>query len=561
MKYSNYFVPTRKENPSDCVYESQSLMYRSGMLSKVSNGLFVYHPTFLRTLEKIKKIIEKEMESVNSVQVKFPILVSKEILDESGRWDAFGNEMFKLKDRNDKDMAISPTNEEAACALAKTYVESYRDLPFSIYQIQQKHRDEICPRGGVMRAREFMMKDAYSFHTSFEDLDKYYLDMRDAYLRTFKQMGLDVVAVLADTGAMGGNGSQEIMAVAEKGEAEIALCSACGYGANLETVPCFEPEIKEFTKLEPETVYTPKMKTIEDVASFFNTGKENFAKSIFYTTEKGFVVAMCRGDREINEIKLKKYLGVETLELSNKEDVEKEVNTIVGFVGPVGLNARVVADYEIKGMSNFIVGANKRDYHTKNVNNCDFTAEYADIRFAVDGDICPVCKKPLKAKMGNELGHIFKLGTRYTEKMNITYKDAEQKSQVMIMGCYGIGLERTAAAIVDQHHDENGIVWPKAVAPFAVDIVTVDMTSESQVGASEKIYNALETAGVEVIWDDRKERAGFKFKDADLVGYPIRVTVGKKIDSGIVEIKDRKTGEVKEVLLDDCALEIAKMLK
>jgi len=560
MKYSNYFVPTRKENPSDCVYESQSLMYRSGMLSKVSNGLFVYHPTFLRTIEKIKKIIEKEMASVNSVPVKFPILVSKEILDDSGRWDAFGNEMFKLKDRNEKDMAISPTNEEAACALAKAYVESYRDLPFSIYQIQQKHRDEICPRGGVMRAREFIMKDAYSFHTDFEDLDRYYLEMRDAYLRIFTQMGLDVVAVQADTGAMGGNGSQEIMAVSDKGEAEIALCPDCGYGANLETVPCVDVEFSKEEKLSMETVYTPKMKTIEDVAGFFGKEKESFAKSIFYTTEKGFVVAMVRGDREINEIKLKKYLGVDSLELSDKEDVEKKVNTIVGFVGPVDLDVRVVADYEIKGMANFIVGANKRDYHIKNVNNGDFTCEYADLRFAVDGDICPVCGKKLQAKMGNELGHIFKLGTRYTDKMGITYKNAEQKSELMIMGCYGIGVERTAAAIVDQNHDENGIIWPMAVAPFIVDLVTVDMNNETQVETSKAIYESLENAGVEVIWDDRMERAGFKFKDADLVGYPIRITVGKKVVDGIVEIKDRKTGEVKDVSIEDVKAKILSMI-
>ena len=541
MKFSKYFIPTMVNNPADCDNESQRLMLRTGMIKKVSNGLFVYLPNFMRVMRKVTNVIREEMESVNCNECKFPLLVSKETLEASGRWNAYGKEMFKLEDRHGKEFAISPTNEEAGCFMAENFVESYKDMPFAVYQIQQKHRDEIRPRGGVMRAREFIMKDAYSFHASDEDLDKYYEEMKSAYQRVFTRLGLDFALVNADNGAMGGRDSQEFMAICQTGEADIAFCNSCGYGANLETVECPKPEIIENDEklLEKEEVFTPDCETIQNLSEFFKIDKNKIVKAVIFKADDKFVMALVRGDREVNDVKLNKILKATSLEMATEEEIEKHFNTVVGFIGPTLKNIKIYADYEILNMKNFVCGANKINTHYKNANLKDFEAEFIDLRNAEEGDVCPHCKKPLKITQGNELGHIFKLGKRYTDMLNITFVNNEGKNQTSVMGCYGIGIERTISSIIEQYADEAGIAWPIQLAPFAVNVITVDMKNEQQRKVSEEIYNQFKNAGVEVIWDDRDQRAGFKFKDSELIGIPFNVIVGKNVSNNQVEFQKR----------------------
>ena len=592
MKRSKYFIPTLKEKPNDIEQVSQVLMFRAGMLKKVSNGFFMYLPLMQRAMQKVSDVIRKNMEDAGSVEVKFPILVSKETLEASGRWNAFGKEMFKLADRNENEYALSPTNEEAACFAAETYIRSYKDLPFSLYQIQQKHRDEISPRNGVMRAREFTMKDAYSFHADEACLDAYYNRMHDAYLRIFNELGLDVVAVSADTGAMGGSGSQEIMAVSPDGETDICRCSACGFAANAETVPCaaqgtivdsgwWMADGKEDNKKSsaphsslliphsnptahhppstihypPQKIHTPAVKTVEELVAFFKKETRDFCKSVVFNADGELVVAMVRGDREVNDVKLKKILGAKQLEMALAAEIGKTGKTAVGFVGPVGLKGfKIIADYEVGQMRDFIAGANEKDYHLINVNPADFTAEYADLRFAAAGEKCPVCGAELEFNKATELGHIFKLGKRYTDKLDLKFVAQSGGFETMTMGCYGIGVERTVAAIVDQHHDGKGICWPLSAAPFTVDLITVDTANAEQMRVSEEIYTALlkSGSGVEVLWDDTDARPGSKFADCELCGFPYRIVVGRGAANGKVELVERGSGAKSEIDIKDC---------
>lgn len=554
MKFSQFFIPTSKEVPADQQILSQILMQRAGMILPVSNGLFVYLPMFNKVLNNISNVIRKHLNKIGCSEVKFPILVSKDALDNTGRWNSFGNEMFKLKDRNNNEYAISPTNEESACFLAKNYARSYKNFPFSIFQIQQKHRDEKRPKNGVLRAREFIMKDAYSFHADFESLDEYFEKMHNEYIEIFNELGLKVVSVEADTGAMGGTGSIEIMAPAEFGESEIAICSSCNFGANLETVACSEikPEGKASGE-KKQTIKTPNMKTIKEVANFLNKNEKDFCKSLVYEADGKLILVLIRGDKEVNQIKLANLLKSNSLELADEGKIKKELNSVAGFVGPVGLkNIRILADYTVQGMSDFIVGANILDSHIINVNLSDFKAEFYDLRFADKNDKCPKCGKDFEITKSTELGHIFKLGHRYTKPLNLTYVNPEGKDALMTMGCYGIGLERTVATIIDQHNDEHGIIWPAKIAPFQVNIITVNMSDENQKKISEQIYNELIAENIETIWDDRNERPGFKFKDSDLIGIPIKVIVGKKIVENSVEIVSRRgeslVSDITEVL-------------
>lgn len=562
MRYSKFLLPTLKEWPSDAESIAMKYMLKSGMIKKVSAGLFFYMPYFNMILRKVNYIIRRGMEKVDCNEMKFPILVSKEVLEKSNRWTAFGKEMFSLSDRNGDEFAISPTNEEYATIVADTYVKSYNDLPFSIYQIQQKHRDEIRPRNGVNRAREFTMKDAYSFHANKEDLDAYYKKMHDVYLEIYKNLGLKVVPVVADGGVMGGSYCHEFMAVSNEGEADIAFCDECGYGANLETVPCKDIyNIDTKYKGIYKKVYTPKTSTITDLMEFLGMDAKRFVKSMVYVAGDQIVMAMVRGDREVNETKLAKIMGC-GVELASEKDIKK-IGSVLGFVGPIGnlKNVRIIGDYEIKGMEKFVVGANEADAHLIDVGAADFKCEWQDIRFADENDACPICGGDMHVSQGNELGHIFALGDRYTKAFNASFVDRDGKNKIMEMGCYGIGLERIVSSIIDQHHDDKGIILPMSVAPFKVDIVIVDMKKDKQVKFAEKLYEQLEDAGIPALLDDRNERAGVKFNDSELIGIPLRVVVGRGIEEGKVELSIRATGEKLEVNKKEIKKTIANLIK
>jgi len=567
MKRSQYFIPTLKEKPSDIEQISQVYMFRSGMLKKVSNGFFVYMPLMQRMIDKVSGVIKKHMHSVNSQFCKFPILVSQEMLEASGRWNAFGKEMFKLSDRSDNGFAISPTNEETACFVAQTYVKSYKDLPFSVYQIQSKHRDEISPRNGVMRAREFTMKDAYSFHAQEDCLDDYYQKMHKAYLNLFTDMGLKVVSVKADTGAMGGSGSEEIMAVSKDGDTDICKCNSCDYAANIEAVPSNDKVVtKKFAKNKTanyKKVATPNVKTISELVKFFNASESSFCKAVMFMADNKLVCALVKGDMEVNDAKLRKVLGCTELDIASPEQVAKSKKTVVGYVGAVGLkDIKVIADFSVAGMKDFICGANEKGFHLSNVNNGDFTVEtYADIRNINEGEKCPICNKgKLSFEKATELGHIFKLGKRYTDKLGMKFVNKEGGFDALTMGCYGIGVERTIAAIVDQHHDDRGIIWPTQIAPFVVHLVTVDMTNPDQLKVSKKLYEDFTKKGIEVLWDDTDARPGSKFADSELIGFPFRVVVGRGVADKKVEFVDRVQGEKEELAIENVVKTVADKL-
>jgi len=575
MKRTNYFIPTLKEKPSDIEQIDQVFMFRAGMLKKVSNGFFVYLPLMQRVMNKVAGIIKQELQAVNSQECKFPILTSQETLEASGRWNAFGKEMFKLSDRSGNGFAISPTNEETACFIAEAYAKSYKDLPFSVYQIQSKHRDEISPRNGVMRAREFTMKDAYSFHADEKCLDNYYAKMRAAYFRIFNRLGLEVVAVSADTGAMGGSASEEIMAISSSGDTDIARCTACDYAANAETVEINSVGVKNVSKGEAfdavaNKIHTPSIKTMGNLLKFFSGKQESdFCKSVVYDADGKLVLALVRGDREVNEIKLRKQIAIAfkkpvvSLEIADPKKLVKK-GIAVGFVGPIGISKNIkfiFADNELNDISkNWIVGANEKDHHYTNAfSYCfDKSVVYTDIRYAKVGDTCPKCSKAkLEFTKATELGHIFALGTRYTNKLNMKFtNESGVLSSNMQMGCYGIGVERTIAAVVEQHRDDKGICWPTQVAPFAVHLVTVDITNELQAKVSEQLYNSLTKQGIEVLWDDTEARAGSKFADSELIGFPFRVVVGRGVVDEKVEFVERKGNVKKEILVKDIVAEI-----
>ena len=557
MRYSKSLLRTMRDDPANCDVPSQILMYRTGMVKQESSGLFTYLPFFNMALRKVEDAIREEMDALNCQECKFPILVSRELLEESGRWTAFGGEMFSLKDRHENEYALSPTNEEAAAMVAKTYVNSFRDLPLSVYQINVKHRDEIRPRG-IGRTRAFTMKDAYSFHDTDESLDETYQAMVKGYVRLFKRLGLTAFPVTADNGSMGGSGSQEVMAISNEGDDLVARCSCCGFAANLEVVPCLDNGIEISAKCGGyEKVHTPNIGSIDDLVGFFHTDATKFAKSMVYKTDdERLAVIVVRGDREVNEVKVRNLLGAKSVELSSFDDIVS-LGSFVGFVGPVGLKegTRIVVDYEVKAMEDFIIGANERDYHYAGVNCADFDkCEYADVRVAVEGDK-HACGGTFHMVRATELGHCFKLGKRYTEKLNVTYSDSNNAQQTMTMGCYGIGLERTVSAIIDQHHDERGIAWPLPIAPITVDIVPA-MKTMPQI--AEDIYAELMAKRLSVLIDDRKVSVGVKFKDADLLGIPLKVIVGKSYErEGKIEIEYR-SGE-KESVEAECA--VARVLE
>ena len=562
MKLSNSFFYTMREDAKDEDSLSGNLLVRAGMIKKSSSGIYMIMPMGKRVLAKIENIVREEMDNAGAQELLMPALIPEEIYERSGRREAFGSNMFALKDRYEKNYVLGPTHEELFTLAAMMKGRSYKDFPYNLYQIQTKYRDETRPRYGLIRVREFIMKDAYSFDTNEEGLHESYMKMFNAYKRIMERCDLTYKIVKADTGAMGGSLSEEFQAISEIGEDVVVTCDHCDFSSNLEITEVMDVcEACTDEELEMETVETPNAKTIEEVAAFFNKGVENFVKTLIYNVDGKIYAFLLKGDRELNETKVTKLLGANEIEMASFADVEKVTHAKVGFAGPVGLECPIIMDREVAKMKNFIVGANKTDHHTVNVNLKDFKVEkVADIAQVKEGDICPTCGAPLKFCKGIEVGNTFKLGTKYAKALGLEYLDKENKLNPVVMGCYGFGLERCMASIVEQHNDENGIIWPMEVAPYHVGVVVVQMKNEEQVALANKLYDSLKANGVDVLLDDRDERVGVKFKDMELIGLPLRITVGKKASEGIVELKSRTSDKV-EVSVEEAVATILEAVK
>ncbi len=549
MRYSQYFIPTVKETPSDAEVVSHQLMLRAGMIRKLAAGIYNYLPLGLRSIRKVENIVREEMNRAGAIELLMPTVQPAELWQESGRWEQYGKELLRFKDRKDAGFCLGPTHEEVITDLVRREVKSYRQLPLNLYQIQGKFRDEIRPRFGLMRGREFIMKDAYSFDVDEKGADLSYEKMYKAYRRIFERCGLRFRAVEADTGSIGGTASHEFMVLAESGEDAIVSCSACEYAANIEKAEARSAGAAEHAESRPlERVATPGKRSIEEVTAFLGVPASAMVKTLVLVADGTPVLALLRGDHDLNEIKLKNYLNCQTLEMAPDEVVTKVTGAPVGFAGPVGLKVRIIADLAVKELRNFTTGGNEKDLHLKNVNldrDCQVAA-FADIRNVTHGDPCPRCSNgTLEMWRGIEVGHVFKLGTKYSKALKASYLDADGKEQIIFMGCYGIGISRTVAACIEQNHDKDGIIFPLPIAPFHCIVSAVNVKEEPVMAAAESIYQQLTAAGVEGLLDDRDERPGSKFKDADLIGIPLRIVVGSKnLAEGKVELKIRKTGEV-----------------
>jgi prolyl-tRNA synthetase len=562
MLFSKSAIYTIKEKPKDATIDSHELLIRAGFISQVSSGVYTYMLLGLKVIKKVSKIIEEEMDAKGAQQILMPAVQPAELWVESGRWNEYGKELLRFKDRNDRGFVIGPTHEEVVSDIVRRYVNSYRQLPINLYQIQTKFRDEIRPRFGLMRAKEFIMKDAYSFDTDPPSLDISYEKMRDAYCRIFKRCGMDFRIVQADSGAIGGKDSEEFMVLSNVGEDEILVCDTCDYAANVEKATSIVN--KKQSQEDPiEKIHTPFAKTIQEVSKFLNVDESELAKSLLFKNEKGEIFCfIVLGSDTLNLTKAKNAtLSIDLFALDNKE--LESFGLIAGFLGPIGLdkNIRIIADNRLKEIDSVIVGANEENYHLKNVSfKRDVNAEFFDIRSAQEGEICPKCKNgKLKKYMGIEVGHIFKLGLKYSKAMNVVYLDKEGKQQYIYMGCYGIGVGRCAQACVEQNHDDDGIIWPISIAPFEVEIVQLDQTKEIT-EFCHLLYKQLQKSNIDCLFDDRDERAGVKFKDMDLIGIPISIIVGSKnFNNNQVEIRLRKTKEKKLCKIDYCFDEIIKI--
>lgn len=555
MRVSKLYAPTLREVPAEAEVVSHQLMLRAGFMRKAAGGIYTYLPLAWRVLKKIERIVREEMDAKGSQELLMPIVQPAEIWQESGRWDVYGAEMFRLQDRHNRCFCLGPTHEEMVTTLIRGDVRSYRQLPLSVYQIQNKYRDERRPRFGLMRGREFIMKDAYSFDRDEAGLDKSYQDMYDAYTNIFTRCGLNFCPVEADSGAIGGSGSHEFMVIADSGEAEIVFCTSCDYAANVEKAELFPLEAQEEAMLTKEEVVTPDCKTIADVCAYLKLPVDHSVKAVAYNSEKGLILCFVRGDHEVNEIKVINTCGVIDLEMATEEQLAA-AGTVGGYMGPVGIENKkviVVVDATVMKMHNVCCGANKEGYHFINVNpGRDFTPTYvADIRLIQEGDPCPHCGGEVSKARGIEVGQVFKLFTKYSSALKATYLDENGKEQPMVMGCYGVGVSRTMAAAIEQNYDDNGIIWPIEIAPYHVLVVPVNTKDEASAAKAEEIYMQLKKVGLETVIDDRNERPGVKFKDADLIGYPLRVVVGPKtLTEGKLEVKIRKTGEIRYLPLD-----------
>ena len=547
MKMTNLYAPTLREVPAEAEVPSHQLMLRAGMIRKAAGGVYSYLPLAWRTLRKIEQIVREEMDAKGGQEIAMPIVQPAEIWQQTGRWDVYGDEMFRLKDRHQRDFCLGPTHEEMVTTLIKSDVRSYRQLPLLVYQIQNKYRDEIRPRFGLMRGREFIMKDLYSFDRDTAGLELSYKKMYDAYTRIFSRCGLEFRPVEADPGAIGGSGTHEFMVIADSGEAAIAYCDGCDFAANVEKAELLSLVAPVEPEKALEAVATPGKKTISAVTEYLSLSADRLIKSLAFMTEKGPVLALVRGDHEVNEIKLANLLNVLQLEMATEKDIRAAFQSEPGYIGPVGLTkVTVVADASVMNMYNAVCGANATDQHFINVlPSRDLKPEFvADIRLIREGDPCPRCGAPVKTARGIEVGQVFKLHTKYSQALDATYLDENGQEQLMVMGCYGVGVSRTMAAAIEQHHDADGIIWPVAIAPYKVVIVPINTKDEPQMAMAERVYQELSAAGVEVVLDDRDERSGVKFKDADLIGYPLRITVGPKaLKENCVEVKVRRTKE------------------
>jgi len=559
MRSSRLFLSTLREDPADAEVASHKLLIRAGFIRKLSTGIFSYLPLGVRSLRKVENIIREEMCRAGALEVLLPGVQPAELWKETGRWEYYGPELLRFEDRHGHEYCLGPTHEEVITDLVRREVRSYRDLPFTLFQIQTKFRDEIRPRFGLMRGREFGMKDAYSFSLDDDGAGRSYEEMYQAYTRIFKRCGLKFSAVEADSGTIGGSFSHEFMVLAETGEDALASCPACGYAANTEKAELNPPEALAGSSggAGPVKVLTRGMRTIEEVSRFLNVTPENIIKTLLYRIDGGgTVAALVRGDHEVNEIKLKKALDALEVELADAAMIEGVTGAPAGFSGPIGLNIPVLADYAVKAMPPAVVGANEADYHFTGVlAGRDFPAPvYHDLRVAQAGDDCPRCGRAMAIKRGIEVGHVFKLGTKYSQAMGATYLDPDGKERLIIMGCYGIGTGRTLAAAVEQNHDENGIIWPMALAPFEAVILPLQADDDRVMKAAEDLYHALRELGVETLLDDREARAGVKFNDADLVGIPMRLSVSRRtLEKNQVEFKARTGGEVHFLSLSEAA--------
>ena len=560
MRWSRFYLFTTREVPKDAEVTSHQLMVRAGMIRRAAAGIYSYLPLGWRSLSKLMAIVRRELDVAGCVELTMPAIQPAELWQESGRWEQYGKELLRVEDRHGREFCFGPTHEEVITDIVRKDVTSYRQLPVNLYQIQVKFRDEVRPRFGLMRGREFLMKDAYSFHATPESLEEAYAALGKAYQRIFRACGLDFVKVEADSGAIGGSASHEFMVVADTGESLVLRCAACGYAANqekAETSGLEKPQAEESTVDDlaegARLKETPGKKTVEEVAAFLGVSPQRIVKTIIYRTEAGPVAVLVRGDREINAIKLENLLEVQELELADEALVEKVSGAPVGFAGPIGLEGvRIVADRSVEGINNFVCGANRADAHWVDANfgKDVHLDEFHDLTLVVDGDRCPNCDQSLVMSHGIEVGHIFKLGAKYSEPMGCNYLDDQGQSHPMLMGCYGLGIGRTVAAAIEQNHDDKGIIWPLPLAPFEALVVPLNMHDDEVVQAAGKIYEELVEKGVDVLLDDRRERPGVKFNDADLIGIPIRLVVGSKsLANGEVEVSLRRDGEKRLVPL------------
>ncbi|MET3656153.1 proline--tRNA ligase [Sporosarcina psychrophila] len=551
MKQSRTFIPTMREVPSDADVKSHQLLLRAGFIRQNTSGIYSFLPLGKKVLQKVETIIREEMEAIEAVEVFMPAMQQAELWQETGRWYSYGPELFRMTDRHKREFALGATHEEVITSLVRDEVKSYKKLPLTMFQIQTKFRDEQRPRFGLLRGREFIMKDAYSFHATEESLDEKYQEMMQAYTNIFTRLGLDFRAVMADGGSIGGTDTHEFMALSDIGEDTIAYSDSSSYAANIEMAEVnVNYEKLDEALREVEKVATPDQKTISEVASYLNVDATRLIKTLIFKTDDELIAVLCRGDHEINDIKLKNVLGASEVEFAAEGDVTELLSCGVGSIGPVKLplDLKVIADHSVASIVNGVCGANEDGFHLTNVNpERDFAVDrYEDLRFILEGDASPDGKGTIKFAKGIELGHIFKLGTTYSEPMGGTFLDENGRSKPYIMGCYGIGVSRILAAVAEQFNDEYGLKWPKKIAPFDVHLIAVNLKDESQKELADELYSVLKSYRYDVLYDDRPERAGVKFADSDLIGLPIRITIGKRASEGIVEIKFRQTGETAE---------------
>jgi prolyl-tRNA synthetase len=557
MRYSEMFLPTVREVPSDAEVASHQLMLRTGMIRKLTSGVYSYLPLGYRVIRKFEQIVRDEMNRAGAQEIFMPTVQPAELWKESGRWTHYGKELLRFRDRNDRECCLGPTHEEVVTDLVRNEVKSYRHLPVNLYQIQTKFRDEIRPRFGVMRCREFGMKDAYSFDMDEHGAELSYRKMFDAYNRIFMRCGLQFRSVEADTGSIGGSFSHEFLVTADSGEDAMVYCTKCEYAANLEKAEVPRPaagSVDEKDFLPLEEVFTPEVRTIEEVCAFLKVAPQDVIKTLIFNADGKAVAILIRGDEEVNEIKVKNYLGCNELELAMDDMIMAVTNSPRGFAGAIGIKCRILADYSLMNMRNVVMGANRKDYHVRNVNfGRDVkVSDFVDLRSVKAGDACPRCLGEIRFARGIEVGHVFKLGTKYSKAMGARFLDKNGQEQIIVMGCYGIGIGRTVAACIEQNYDDHGIIWPMALAPFHVILTPVNVKDEALLQTAEALYGQLSSSGLDVLLDDRDERAGVKFMDADLIGVPLRVTIGpKRLAEGKVEVRFRQSGEVKILLLED----------